>query len=386
MKFSTHHFPQGTVVRVSDELRHMAGQEFTVQSLVQNGVDSYVIVTTQNQDRVSTFGPDYRDRVSFNIAWVSEILKRGSGQVIIDHSWYGTGHLTKASEAKFKKEIDMMRLQKETMGIPLRKGYHHTGSIRTYLAFEVARMATPGSAVDLNRMIHALHDQAWFVHDRRIKFCPFFSVNKKRLKKWLRANINRFLERKSSALKAEKKQQEKDYKKDTEDLCSDVYDDVSRGRALEGSEYDDVGDYPKESHYDDDYSEDRTQDYESLMRSINRDQQEDTEVEQEDDSESFYTEDDFEDRNLTLPPSFITNFRLDEFPLYEEAVKRACKGRFKPEWFDVRKTDADGKAWSGSFWYHAGGDLSDFWEIFEQVKSEFDFDTGTWRTVNPSVL
>lgn len=66
--------------------------------------------------------------------------------------------------------------------------------------------------------------------------------------------------------------------------------------------------------------------------------------------------------------SFITNFRIEQLPLYQKASKASSQSR---ELF-VREVGNRGQLSYGSLYYKGGGDLTEFWRIFDKLKIEFD--------------
>ena len=91
-----------------------------------------------------------------------------------------------------------------------------------------------------------------------------------------------------------------------------------------------------------------------------------------------------EDRNLTLPQEFLTNFDLRELPVYKEAV-----AEYGDNTLEVQETGVDGEVGMGSLWFYGKSDpdkgLSDFWRLFESVRARHRADQRMQRlqTMNP---
>lgn len=207
MKFCPEHFPVGTVVQFNEEIRRMRSTEEgvddgvrTVVSIVRNGVDSYVIKTGRKNRHID--GTPFADE-GINISYVEAIIKRGDGRVEIDHSYFGTDPSLRQRVCRdaeimelhqpmtFKRWSDKTGYLGEVTWTP-KKRNHNTGAIRHLLILEVLRFAQPGLMFDYERMISDLFEQTWVTHVTERAF-QFNVVNKKRLRRWLAQNRNRYL-------------------------------------------------------------------------------------------------------------------------------------------------------------------------------------------------
>lgn len=90
VKWAPEHFPVGTVVKVDKSLNQSVLTEqpdrdsFTIAKLIKNGIDSYCIET----DFVIEEGYFKGDAFCFNIDFVTSVVSRGSGKVVIEtHSF-----------------------------------------------------------------------------------------------------------------------------------------------------------------------------------------------------------------------------------------------------------------------------------------------------------
>jgi hypothetical protein len=223
MKFGTHHFPVGTVFEINENVRFGRKAEYTVTGIARNGVRSYVLTTGEFREHTG-------EQV-YNIEHVKRVIRRGSGQVVIDHGYHGVGP---TSREKLLEEQRMMEITGPIFGghdsdgepkviFTPRKRNYNTGSLQAVLMLEIQKLGQPGLTVDYSRMITALFNQSWCFPVRE-KWFQIVCVNKKRLRRWLRQNVNRFLCKLDELVKLEEEEVRLDYERD----CRDWEDDYLR--------------------------------------------------------------------------------------------------------------------------------------------------------------
>lgn len=296
-RFVPQHFPVGTVCQLSSELSYMRDEAgnprvITVQGIVRNGLDSYVLKTGVKKMH-SEYNPEGIDE-GINISHVDRILKRGDGPVKIDYGYY-------TSARQDKRMLEDIRMMELTKPFPDRnwspkKGCYNTGSLTTVLHYEVSKVASEGQMIDHEKMHRAVYKQPWCTFVKH-HFFHAYSINKKQLRKFLKANLNRWLLNMKKALKAEREEQQQDYER--------MWDE--------------------------------------------------------------------EDRNLSLPSEFVTNFQIDRLEVYRAAAAEVNE----PE-IEVRDTDCDGRSQMGSLWFYGNrgnGPLDKFWAAFHKLETKAKFGT-----------
>lgn len=186
MKFGPQHFPNGTVVKLNDEFQKITQTNglltHTVTGLVRNGVKSYVFKTGVILEHTGEQG--------FNIDHVAQIVKRGSGKVTIDHGFYG---VNKSKEHLIQLESGVLSTRHGDVGTKFPTGRHVTYSVSAALGLELAKLAPAGATIDYERMTAALVAQKFVVSVQEHVHFEHFVVNKKRLRKWVKTNLNRYL-------------------------------------------------------------------------------------------------------------------------------------------------------------------------------------------------
>lgn len=214
MKFSTHHFPVGTVFEINENVRFGETRtEFTVTGIHRNGARSWVLETDTLRERTGYAG--------YNIDHVKRIISRGTGEVKIIES-HDPNFLASMQEDRQRMEIQRpvkVRLGGEevTLFTPRKRNYN-TGSIQTLLMLECHRlgMTRANSLIDYQRLISQVFLQTWCTHIRQ-DYIRITMVNKKRLRRWLKQNINRFLTPVKAVLKAEDEEQREMYEREMEE-------------------------------------------------------------------------------------------------------------------------------------------------------------------------
>lgn len=231
MKFGPQNFPVGTKFLLHEDSTRYARDlppsgVFTATGIVQNGVNSYVVKTGRFTMKGS---PDVEE--GFNIEHIKEIVDRGHGPVKIDYGWYGL------NTKKLAVEVERMEFTKNR-----RKGFYATGSIQTVLAYELSKLTGPEGMLISSSMFNEFKTQSWAKLERQ-EFYAVWHVNKKRLRKWLKANVNRFKKTRKSAFKEEQKLYEEDYKREMDALDKELDERYPQYVEPEGGSHYDADDY-----------------------------------------------------------------------------------------------------------------------------------------------
>lgn len=178
-KFNTHHFPVGTVFRIEgSEWMLKDGDTFTATGLVNNNLDSWIVLTTATREHTG--------QVAYNLDYVAEIIKRGDGPVKVE-----SAHPT-IMRKRMQEDVDMMELPPGFMGIVPGKRFYNTGSPRSVIHLELDKVTNPFQIVDTDRLVSAVMQQTW-THRYCEGFVHFTSIDKKKLRRFIKANLNRFL-------------------------------------------------------------------------------------------------------------------------------------------------------------------------------------------------
>lgn len=193
MKFHTHHFPAGTIVVLEDDMyRHtpskIPGEEFEITKVVRTGPVNYVLETTKKMDR-EAFGDMNQ---AFNMTCVKAIVKRGSGPVVFHERDFDP------KDFRFLEEKHELAAY---MNVKIKKTHFAHWSLRDILMFCIINRPVNGSMLDMETLQAAVEKQS-FVHS--LNDYGSVSVNKKRLKRFIKQNYNRFL------VKVKKTQDEQD--------------------------------------------------------------------------------------------------------------------------------------------------------------------------------
>jgi hypothetical protein len=214
MKFIPQHFPVGTVFTLNEDMRTYLDENdkltYTVRSIVRNGVDSYVLKTGEYR----TFLDGAQIEKGYNISHVTSIVKRGDGPVLIDHGWYGVSQ----QRGLLLKDIE---LSKANLEDAKGRGYYSTYSPRYVVYWEAAKFAPVGSMLDVDELFVAIVDQTWCTRWEDPRYTaismPVFHINRKRLRKFIKQNLNRFLINVKEAVKEEERQNQRLYEQEMED-------------------------------------------------------------------------------------------------------------------------------------------------------------------------
>ena len=246
-KFHTGHFPAGTIVVLNDEMYHYTtsktpGEEFEITKIVRTGPSNYVLETTKKMDR-EAFGDMNQ---SFNMTHVKAIVKRGDGPMVFHERNFDP------TDFMFLEEKHIIE---NHLNIKTKKTHFVHWSLRDIVMFCIRdRNINGGGIFDIEKCLEAVNKQS-FVNffDTRAYGIGGFSVDKKRLKRFMQQNYNRFL---ISVKKAQKQQDEIDNKFYADDYFGSSFgldEDPIAAEGLdqdklfpnrqEGSSYDDGSDY-----------------------------------------------------------------------------------------------------------------------------------------------
>lgn len=168
-KFDFAHFPKGTIFLLKPEFRYQFNgedKEFEVDRIFQNGANSFVLQTT-------TWNNIIQQWYSFNISHVQKIIKRGQGEVLLSNSVPNINLWQDYRQTKSKTEYAVLNLRQFIQSMI----YQHI-PIQAY--------------VDLDHAIEALKKQG-FVRFNDKDVLSNYLINKKKFKKWLQKNANRFI-------------------------------------------------------------------------------------------------------------------------------------------------------------------------------------------------
>lgn len=195
--FLPEHFLKGTQVTASPMIAQMYRDYahpsvFTVQGIIQNGPNSFLIETTS--DDLSSIMPE-GTKYCFNISHVENIVSQGKGAIAVD-PWSNVdyGQILKFQDAS--KSYPKYARKNHWLV------YGDGGMFVTALA---SKLSIPrGSVVEGEVLMHLLLGQT-FVKKITLGHGGFitqrlFLINKKRAKSFIKKNLNRFL---SSAKKAQ---------------------------------------------------------------------------------------------------------------------------------------------------------------------------------------
>ena len=189
IKFGPGHFPVGTQFKVN-LFHNRAYDEVTwvAKQVIRNGPLSYVVET-------ETFDEVCGTNKAFHISHVTEIVKRGGGKLeMVNHSEFNeSGDFFKdAKEASITMKIDVC-LKTHYLTV------HDNVSYTNLVARKVKKMAPIGTSVDMGRLMDALFNQTFvkrktFVISKEFSWSRnYFITPKKRVDRWLKQNINRYL-------------------------------------------------------------------------------------------------------------------------------------------------------------------------------------------------
>lgn len=164
LKYDPAFFPEGTVVEVQTA---RAGQKtFTVHEVYRNGANSYVL----GMKETCVSGKGIR-RCTFHVNLVNRIVKRGDGPLVIQQDQL--------------QEL----LQPGRFDGVSKKGHYVEHAFHILTALLLKHCNIGNACVDFERMQEMFHKQL----GKQSGHPGCFFYNKKKSKKWVKQNYNRFL-------------------------------------------------------------------------------------------------------------------------------------------------------------------------------------------------
>lgn len=220
MNFQPQHFPVGTTFEVNDDVAKFHKDDdgnyisvFTATGVHRNGPNSYVVQTTV----LRTIGKSSMF-VSFHTDNIKRIVKRGAGPMNIEYMQYSAAEIIYKDFIREQTGLSKFAFKTEQAAQVL-------GSARTHYLFLgadtlmvqlVHRFLQPNHFVfDEQAAARSLMQQS-FVHTVLLgKHLHVHCAPKKRLNRWLKQNVNRFL------VNVKQKQAEND-QEDYRRYCQDL--------------------------------------------------------------------------------------------------------------------------------------------------------------------
>ena len=199
IKFCFAHFPVGTIIEIGESLSKLGSfkevTQFEVTGVIRNGANSYLLETTHyNEYETPVYDENFKPtgemrterlNTSLNITHVGRIIKRGSGPVKLCSSGHG-----------FRPVAHSERLHKG------RNSYAGFYGLETRVMQLVSELVPVTGCVDYEGLYQYLRTHASFKTHTEAIFDDHYSmyigstrlhIRKKKLKKAIRQNINRFL-------------------------------------------------------------------------------------------------------------------------------------------------------------------------------------------------
>lgn len=192
-------YPAGTLVKARNLPGNYGNEElknkiYTVKSLVNNGVNSYCIITTEPHPSDFIGG-----NITFNVSYVSEIVKRGDGNMdwLLDDC---------------KSTLYDPWVKQAFFFVPKIKTSHVVYDLEDAVMQSLWGKDLSEIYIDTGKLKAQLRDQSWVRLLEYRQVGSVFVVNKKRLKRWLAQNLNRFKQKKVTA------------KREYDNMISESYD------------------------------------------------------------------------------------------------------------------------------------------------------------------
>jgi hypothetical protein len=192
-KFNIGHTPIGTVAEFS--VITMKPVIATVTAIQTNGPNSFIL-TTDAPGNVTEFQ-------SFNISWVSKIIKRGTGGTKITHDRYG-------------REDDLQKEFEELYELGARKSKsQYANMYMRHLVVRVAEKYTNDTMwLDMDKLMDLVFSSGILTVKSIGEYNRYVLVNKQKLNKLIKRNINRCLANRRKAQLAEDKENQELYERD----------------------------------------------------------------------------------------------------------------------------------------------------------------------------
>lgn len=201
---NTHHFPIGTVFQLNKDVIHEPGDTGlrTVCSIVRNGIQDYILKTGVMRPGVG--------EEAYHISHVAHVVTRGEGPVKIDQSYNGN-QVNERTRADWNTCVITQPLK----DYKPRKGYIATLSVDLILMLELEKAGHPWDTPDIHKVRKAVMAQPW-TKIIKVGFAHLVEFNKKRLRKFIKANFNRWLTDLAKAQKEYDTSTMEDYYEDAE--------------------------------------------------------------------------------------------------------------------------------------------------------------------------
>lgn len=210
IKFGTHHFPVGTLFRVKETVRFSSEGEdkdevFEVKNIVRNGEQSFVIQTTKLEESHVFKGLGMVE--SFNIVHVREIVKRGDGPVEVLPSNYKflDEYIENIVERAYSAKNKVMQKNPQAVRKNDLCFYRHDLEPMVWL---YSTINTDSQTFWVGNINNIFEKSSLFKKVGK-SWDTVIVVNKKRFKRWVRQNQNRFL---TSVSKAQQESDDEMYK------------------------------------------------------------------------------------------------------------------------------------------------------------------------------
>lgn len=207
------HFPIGTVgvAKIGDD----DAKEFTVVSTQRNGIKSFVVKTTEFDNRLNL-------HTFFNLCYVTKIIKRGSGGNSFHRETYHCD-INNRRRIATKTEARRMILDRASeLGLRFNSKNHWLcwglGDCVVELIEPYRNRFGNSEMIDFDKILSELAKQS-FVRTLALHGPGFETVyiNKKRAKKWMASNFRRMLQNTVQAQRKEEEAMQEDYMREFEE-------------------------------------------------------------------------------------------------------------------------------------------------------------------------
>jgi hypothetical protein len=206
-RFVPEHFPKGTLITVSRVIGlhshdHLHPTVYTVDHVVQNGPNSFCVKTTTPESKF--WKKEFADKdatYGFNISHVDKILMRGDGELKI--------------VGRHNRDKQDVSFYDESHRCPqiARKNHWLSWNLRSIVNSLVGQPTQRGSYYDTSLIASELRMRP-FVKEVPAQYMGLLLINKKRAKRFISQNKNRFL---VSAISVQKEEDDYRYSNHIED-------------------------------------------------------------------------------------------------------------------------------------------------------------------------
>lgn len=225
-KWFAQHFPVGTVVKIEGFKCVTCGDK---EEIVTDYTDTYkkfgLVMVVQKVIHVSPthlmIETSYYNEAcgmyqTFNVDHVSSIVKRGQGPVLVD---YGNGHQP------------VFNTKKYISNGPFNKNCYYSSNIREIIHHLVSQSHLSKELSIKEGFIDFFLDQTFVKREVLIPSLPtwkFFCVDKKRAKRFVQQNINRWIKPMKQARKEAEEKAEEEYRSFFDDFEDLVWPEPSK--------------------------------------------------------------------------------------------------------------------------------------------------------------